>query len=484
MAQKDPPFRYQMSTAISPGRRRFLRLSALSAAGVVLARPAARAARSPANTGTWDVLVVGGGLAGMTAASRLRAAGLRPLVLEARNRIGGRIQTVTDWPGPPVDLGTSWINDASANPLTAVARHFGLPTINTPFQNSVYRQQTGPLLSPAQTADAEARFFALLAFLETYAETLQSEGQPDVPLAQGISAFLAAQSPPLTLDEMRELNVFISFYIELAYGAETSGLSLYNYAQGGSATGITNLIFPQGFAQVVRALARGVQFVLGTVASEIAYDDGGVRVTTNRGVYRAQQAVVTVPASVLKSGTIRFVPELPAAKQASLARLGIASVTKFYLLFERTFWDQDPTFIYRISETPNQWVTWTNFAPFLNRPVLLAYLDADFAQQAESMSDPTLVAEVTRVLRNIYGARMPVPYAHLRSNWATDPYALGAFTNLPPGASGEDYNTLGAPIGDRLFFAGDGTSSVNPNSVNGAYTTGVQAAQAILRSRS
>jgi monoamine oxidase len=443
--------------------------------------------KSAVTPASLDVVVVGAGLAGITAAKKLRDKGKRVVVLEARGRVGGRLYTARNWKGPPVDLGATWIHDYADNPLYPLAEKLGLKTIDTPYANSVFIRDNGVVLDVAEAAAlVAANFTAVLSAVTTYADELEGDGAPDPGLQDGFDTVLAAQAPPFTPDELLGISTPTNTLIKLGGGAELDQLSLYYYGDDGNVVGPLDRLFAQGFDQMPRILARGLDVRRNTVVKEITYDSGSVQVATNRGMFQAKRVIVTAPISVLKAGKIRFHPGLPTEKTAALGRLGFGTAMKFYLMFPRAFWEPaselvpDPTWLFRLSQPAEPWVNWFNAAPFLKQPVLMAFLDGDFARAMDKLTDAEIAQEATAVLRRMYGRKTLQPLAYVRSPWITDPYAMGVYPNLPPGATPADFDTVGEPVGDTLFFAGDGTTSLFPGNTRAAYLTGLRAANLIL----
>jgi monoamine oxidase len=127
-------------------------------------------------------------------------------------------------------------------------------------------------------------------------------------------------------------------------------------------------------------------------------------------------------------------------------------------------------------------VNWANYGRYLKKPVLLAFLNADFARQMEALPEATMVQEAMRVLRQMYGPRIPDPIVHVRSSWISDPHSQGIYSYPLPGALPNDLDTLFTPVGKTLYFAGDGTTSLFINNSRGAYLTGRAAAALIIAS--
>jgi len=408
------------------------------------------------------------------------------VVLEARGRVGGRLYTARNWKGPPVDLGATWIHDYVDNPLYPLAEKLGLKTIDTPYANSVFIRDNGEVLDVAEAAALAGNFAETLSGINAVASEMEGMGVPDPGVQTAYDEVLATRNPPFTPDEILGINAPTNTLFKLGAGAELDEISLYEYGLDANFVGPADRLFAQGFDQVPRILARGLDVRLNTVVRSITYDTGSVQVATNRGVFQAKRVIVTAPISVLKAGKIRFHPGLPAEKTAALGHMSFAATMKIYLLFPRAFWEPaselqpEPTWLFRLSQPSEPWVNWFNAAPFLKQPVLMAFVNADLALALDQLTEDQIVNEAMGVLQRMYGRKTLRPQAHTRSTWIRDPYALGTYPSVAPGATAEDFDTLGEPVGDTVFFAGDGTTSAFPGNTRAAYLTGLRAANLIL----
>lgn len=416
-----------------------------------------------------DVLVLGAGIAGLAAARTLTDKGLNVIVLEARNRVGGRMWTDSSL-GLPLDLGASWIHGVNGNPITKLAKQFGVTTVPTDDENSMMFHADGSEMTDAEWAEMEA------LFEEIYAEVaeMQEDTENDMSLQEAFDEVLAGHD--LSEEELRGLNYYAYLGTALEYGADPKDLSLWEWDQDEEFDG-EEVIFPGGYNQITDGLAKGLDIRLGTVVNTVRYGGDGVEVETSAGRFMADKAVVTFPLGVLKQATVKFEPPLPESKQAAIDRLAMGVLNKVYLKFPEIFWDEDVQTISYVGEELGEWGDWLSFVPFTGEPVLMAFHGGDKGFALEDMSDDEIREGAMKTLRVMFGDDIPEPEGMLITRWGKDPFAFGAYSHIPPFASGADYDALFEPVDDVLFLAGEATSREYPSTVHGAYLSGIAAAE-------
>ncbi|MFG3308620.1 flavin monoamine oxidase family protein [Streptomyces wuyuanensis] len=418
------------------------------------------------------VVVVGAGMAGLTAARDLRQAGIKVTVVEARDRVGGRIWTDRRWPDLPVDLGASWIHGVERNPLTALAEDLGVAT-------AVFNTETVTAYGPDGTALSRRQTAQRASDVESAEDGLEDVAaeDPDMSVAEGLEQVLAG----LELDDRRARQVLDaqSRAAEDGYGTDLDTLALW-YLQEGTTMGGDEVSFPKGYGQLTDSLARGLDVRLGHRATRIAYGGHDVVVHTDRGDFTADRVLVTLPLGVLKKGSVEFDPPLPASKQNAIDRLGMGVFDKLYLRFPRVFWD-DTEVITQEGTPHGAFANWYALQDAVKAPLLVALNGGAVARRLEGLGEAAVVREGVAALRTIYGRDIPDPIGHRVTRWAADPFALGAYSYPAVGSRPEDIDVLAAPVAGRLFFAGEATSRNHHTYVHGALLTGRREAQRILR---
>jgi monoamine oxidase len=206
-----------------------------------------------------------------------------------------------------------------------------------------------------------------------------------------------------------------------------------------------------------------------------------VTVTTSRGIYFADHAIVTLPLGVLQSGHIRFAEPLDTRRARAIDRLGVGLLNKCVLRFDHSFWPADKDWIDFLGPTENLWADWTNYRPATGQPLIVGFNAARMADEVEGWSDRDTTASALAALRAMFGSAVPDPIGAQISRWRQDPCALGAYSFKAVGSNRKDRKALfGADWDARLFFAGEATSADQPSTVHGALMTGRLAASAVL----
>lgn len=429
-------------------------------------------AGAPATT-PHNVIVVGAGAAGLSAARALHNAGADVIVLEARDRIGGRIHTaVIDQ--APVDLGASWMVGSSAeNPLFAYADANLLPyELYQPF--------------PAQAFDAVLNTF--VSFTATGADTrrflnqlpsLRASLGDTASLQDGVSLFLQQQD--YDADTHRLMQFALEQWLgELEYAGPVDAMSLeWFYRDDGF--GSDNYAMTGGLVSLVDHMAQPLDIRLNQVVDHIEYSATGVTVYAGANQYSGTHAILTVPLGVLKSGTIGFTPPLSARKLEALAQMDMGNLEKVVLRFAEKTWD-DIGYLY-VQAPPNQGTMpfYIDATPIANTlPTLVAFYGGNtartlLANETEQQIVDTTIAQ----LESMLGSSLPTPVATYITRWTEDSYSRGSYSYVPVGGSLNNNAILSEPL-ERLLFAGEASSDQYPATVHGAMLSGLREAQRIL----
>lgn len=418
------------------------------------------------------VLVIGAGAAGLTAARLLQQKGIRVIVLEARDRIGGRIHS-RKVGGVPIDLGATWLHGTDLqNPL---AEFLSLNSLKTILDNSVERLfHSGYGFIPK--AEAKCYFSAFKTFNQSL-DHLREQLPKNASVSDAMELFF--KKLPANLKRERA-HFVLKALLEDAYGGSIAKQSLKQCDEDEEYKGGEAFV-QGGFKKVARTLAEGLNIRLGQVVSQIYYDDEGVRVhfSSGQSPVNGTHVLVTVPLGVLKSKTIKFRPKLPAKKREAIENLGVAHFEKAILTFPEAVF-KDNQVVYYLSENGDDFTYLESVEKYTGSPTIIAFSAGSNAKNQRKLSAAKKRERLLEIISEIHGSKIPKPSHALFSNWSEDPFSRGAFTFLKTGSQRKDQKRLAKAVHKRLLFAGEACSRDYYGTVHGAMISGAQAAERLL----
>ncbi|UVF22129.1 FAD-dependent oxidoreductase [Microvirga terrae] len=400
-----------------------------------------------------DVAIVGAGSAGIAAARRLLAAGLTVTVLEARDRSGGR--TVTrPFRGHPVDLGAHWLHAGPINPLVRLGSLRGEPLRRAPANGHVFvRGRPG---GRAERAALDRAFDRA-----DRAMTQAAKAREDQPAAMSL--------PPLGPYGRR-----VAAIHGLVSGRPLDEVSLHDFP---SMEYADNLFIAGGLGAYLRRLGHDLPVRLATAVHAIDWSGQGVRIDSSAGTLRAKAAIVTAPMAVLQQGAIRFAPTLP-----DRVREAVHGFTQGVYEHVILHWPDAP---FRGADRLAS-LTGTRRQP----PGLLTRIDGTPFHFFE-LDQPTAAAFDRRdphgpfryareVLAEHFGHRAIRNLAAVHvTAWRHDSWSRASWAVVPPGLYAIR-DILKAPVGGRIWFAGEALSRAQWGTAGGAWDEGERAAGEVI----
>lgn len=488
------------------------------------------------------IIVIGAGPAGLTAARHLQRQGFSVTILEARNRIGGRVYTDQSSLSVPVDLGASIITGVEADvaterrpdPSSLVCAQLGLELTVLNSDCPLYDIVTGQKVPSDFDEALEAEYNSLLddmlllvaqrgeqaikmsleegleyalcrrhmARLGMNLEVKKQQTAVDGNLDSRIGIDGRVSEKHCSEEELLsplERRVMDWHFANLEYGCAAPlnevSLPYWNQDDVYGGFGGAHCMIKGGYSTVIESLGEGLCIHLNHVVTDVSYSTMGsgaldgqhnkVKVSTSNGSDFVGDAVlITVPLGCLKAEMIKFSPPLPAWKYSSIQRLGFGVLNKVVMEFPEVFWDDSVDYFGTTAEETNQrgqcFMFW-NVRKTVGAPVLIALVVGKAAIDGQSMSPSDHVNHALMVLRKLFGeTKVPEPVASVVTDWGRDPFSYGAYSYVAVGASGEDYDILGRPVENCLFFAGEATCKEHPDTVGGAMMSGLREAVRII----
>jgi monoamine oxidase len=423
----------------------------------LLMSPLGLAYVQPVQAADPDVAIIGAGVAGLTAARALMAAGKSVQVIEARERIGGRAFTDSTTFGFPFDHGAQWIEAGKINPAMAIVREAAAKAILDRSEQALY-------VAGKELSKEDYERFEKIAHAATRKIADALKKQPDV----AVGPLLVPQDP---LERLAYAMVG-----PLEQGVENGELSARDFTRQPEAE--PQYAIAEGMGAMIARWGAKVPVKFG--ARVVRVDSTGTLVTieTTAGQMRARTAIVTLPTGVLATGKIGFAPQLSAARRDAIAQLPMASFNKVAILFARQVIDAPAG--RNVTGLTGKERAFDAIVRPAGREAALVFVGGAQARALEEEGGRAGVTFAVSALAEIYGndLRGAVAKSHA-TQWGKDPYATGSWSVARPGHA-DKRSVLAQPHHDRVFFAGEATDPVWATRVGGAYASGLRAAKEAL----
>jgi monoamine oxidase len=403
-----------------------------------------------------DIAIIGAGAAGLGAAHALHGKGVSFVVLEARDRIGGRAHTIMASPEVTFDLGCGWLHSADRNSFVAIAEQlsFAIDKSRPPWRDQAYE-------AAFPRAEREDFLRALEAFFTRTAEAAAT-GR-DAPAS-------------VCLEPGNRWNGMIDAICTYLNGCELEQMSLLDFEAYEDTE--LNWRVRHGYGALVAAYGAGLPIALSCNVSLIDHSGARIRLTTSKGTLTADKVIVTVPTNLIADEALRFTPALPAKLDAA-AGLPLGLDNKVTLALHG--WEHLPKESGMRGRSSSARVGSFQLRPF-GQPCIEGFYGGRFAREIEAAGEGALAAQAIDDVVALLGSDIRNSLKPLaESRWGADPFARGAYSHALPGHAGKRA-VLAAPVDDRLFFAGEATPSDFFSTAHGARDSGERAAKEALTS--
>ena len=415
-----------------------------------------------ANAAAVDIIVVGAGAAGISAARELQKRGLTTAVIEATDRVGGRVISDTTTFGVPYDPGAHWLHHREENPFVDYGIAQGFDLYAAP-EGELYYSGAAPMSDEELDAFGDAMDAAYAAIYKA-----GRKGRDVAP---------ATVVPDLG-DWALTADMFIGAY-EIAKDFTNFSCKDWYTAEDG-----TDWYCREGFGALFAHSARDVEVSLNTRAEVIRWGGQGVSVETNNGTLTARAMVITVSTGVLASGDITFDPPLPAKKDEAFGAITMGHYNHVALQLKDNFFGigEDGYFGYKITEASNG--APKGFAALVDacgHGITYCDIGGKFAKELSDAGGAAMYDFVVGDLKKAYGA--DVEKAIVKSHtfdWSKHPFTHGAYASAEPGGAWARAE-LRREEDDKIWFAGEATSTDDWATVAGAHKSGISVAKRIGR---
>lgn len=414
-------------------------------------------------------------MAGLSAASELRALGLDVLVLEARSRVGGRVDTDYEFAPHPIERGAEFVHGENVVTWEPI-RKFGLQTLSAlEDDDSFFIDAAGQFLPITQAAKLPGgeslKFMSRRPGVYELAKAWVKSRKPDIDLSSMLQAYGVVLDP--------KFYPIVSHSFEGLDAAGLQQLGVYGLVETSyEGDGDGDFRIAEGYSSLSHHFARELQIRLAEPVDRVTWNASAARVTTTAGsTLETRKIVITVPLAQLQRSAIQFEPPLTPDKQNAINRLGAGHIVKIILQFDDPFWPASMECFATDRHTGFWW------RPGWNRPdeasVLTAYAGAALADRLVRLGNEAAIQIALDDLTRLFGNPVKTKYnGGMVLNWQAEPYIEMAYSFCPVGAAGLR-RVLSYPIEGVLFFAGEATSVERNATVHGAIESGRRAAKEV-----
>lgn len=409
------------------------------------------------------IVIIGAGLAGISAAKLLQANNYDVLILESTNYIGGRTRTDHSL-DIPFDTGASWIHGINGNPIKKLANNYDIQLSLTNDESLI--AYIGSNVIP------EDRYYKVEDDFYNILKTISSDSKS----GEDFYSLISRKYPNKIKDPL--FKFFLSTYLAFDTGP-LNNLSGELYDEGEVFSGPEKMI-SGGYDQIAKKISKNFKIKLNQHVKSIDYQQDKIKVETDLTSYVCNKVVITVPLGVLKNNIISFSPNLPSYKRESIENVGMNYVNKYIAVWEKPFWD-DKQYLVFARDIPDIFNYFVNLnKQYSKSNALMSFAYGAQAQRLESLSDNQVIEELMLPLKTAFGDEIKYPVKFNKTSWVNNKNSFGSYSYISKDSTLEDFDNLEKPIGNKIFFAGEHTDKKYFSTAHGAYLSGIKAAKRII----
>ncbi|CAL9690747.1 unnamed protein product [Knipowitschia caucasica] len=432
-----------------------------------------------------NVIIIGAGASGLAAARQLHNFGTQVMVLEARERIGGRVWDNTSM-GVTVGHGAQIVNGCINNPIALMCEQMGIKMHKLGDRCDLF-QEGGQVTDPSIDKRMDFHFNAILDVVSEWRKD-KSQSQ-DTPLGEKVQEvkknFLQESGVQFSDLEEKVLQFHLS-NLEFACGSPLGQVSARSWDHNEFFAQFSgdHTLLTKGYSVLLHKLAEGLDIRTKCPVKSIDYTGDLVKVTsTNGSQWTAQKVLVSIPLTLLQKNYIHFKPPLSERKMKAIHSLGAGIIEKVALQFPFRFWDskiQGADYFGHIPPSPDHrgmFGVFYDMNPQGKQAVLMSIISGDAVAAVREMDEKVVIDMCMKILRELFKEQeVPDPLKFFVTHWSRDMWAQMSYSYVKTGGSGEAYDILAEDIQGKVFFAGEATNRHFPQTVTGAYLSGVREA--------
>ena len=407
-----------------------------------------------------DVVIVGAGAAGIAAAKNLKRNNIKTVILEASDRVGGRVYTDLFTFGIPYDVGAHWLHNGKNNPFHQIAEQVGFNLYLAPDEMRIFTTE-------GEASESERNDY-FNAEREVYMRIARAgKSGKDIPASDAVGNIRSMWG---------DTAKFVVGPWEMGKNLDQfSTLDWWN-----SAENIADYYCSRGFGTLVAEHAKDLHPSLNTIVKRIDWSGQNIRIDTNKGTLHPRIVILTVSTGVLASNAIKFVPSLPLQKRESFEAISMGFYDHIALQFSEDVFgmENDGYLIHQVGKDGRGFGVLTNISG-----TGLAYCDVggDWARQLQSETVQYRVDYALTSLREMLGNNIVEKFVKgTATSWGMDPLFFGSYASAKPGAYSMR-QVLREPVGERIYFAGEACHRSMWATVGGAHLSGEEVAKIVSR---